>query len=210
MSLGNYKAFLFDLDGTIWDSENAFTETLKIVLEKAFRKPVQREIIRKKLRVNSPVGVMKDFNVFSFNSFWREYKRNYGLVTLFFDNTKTVFNILLKKGVKLGVVTSLKKSISVDLLDKFDLLELMAVIITPSDTSARKPSPIPILKALSFLELSGDRAIYIGNNDLDIIAARRAGCSSGLATWGTKKSTMEKPDHTFARMKDLTTLCGWD
>ena len=207
MSLGNYKAFLFDLDGTIWDSENAFTETLKTVLEKALSKPVQTGIIRKKLRAKSPIGIMKDFCVFSFNSFWREYKRNYGSVTLFFDDTKIVFNRLLEKGVKLGVVTSLKKSISVDLLRNFDLFELMAVIITPSETSARKPSPTPILKALSFLELPGDKAIYIGNNDLDIIAARRAGCSSGLATWGMKKPTIEKPDHTLARMKDLIALC---
>lgn len=210
MSLGNYKVFLFDLDGTIWDSEKAFTETLKTVLEKALCKPVQREIIRKKLRVNSPVGVMKEFNVFSSSSFWREYKRNFGLVRLFFDNTEIVFNRLLKKGVKLGVVTSLKKSISVGLLRRFDLFELMSVIITPSDTSARKPSPKPLLKALGFLRLTGDKAIYIGNSDIDIIAARRAGCSSGLATWGVKNPTIEKPDFVFARMEDLIALCESD
>lgn len=210
MSLGNYKAFLFDLDGTIWDSEEAFTETLKKVLEKALGKPVQKEIIRKKLRVDSPIGVMKSFNVFSFDRFWREYKGNYSLVRLFFDNTEIVFNRLLEKGAKLGIVTSLKKSISVDLLCRFNLSKLMSVIITPSETSARKPSPKPLLKALSFLRLNGDKAIYIGNSDIDIIAARGAGCCSGLVTWGARNPTAEKPDFTFHRIEDLLALCERD
>lgn len=210
MSLKNYNAFLFDLDGTIWDSENAFVEALKPVLEEALCKSVQKELIHERLRENSPIGVMKDFNVYSFNRFWREYKQNYESVTLFFDNTENVFKSLKERGVTLGIVTSLKKSVSLDLLHKFHLFELMSVIITPSETTARKPSPIPLLKALSSLQITSEEAIYVGNNDIDIMAAKRARCSSGLATWGVRSPISENPDFVFNKMEDLLSLIEAD
>jgi HAD superfamily hydrolase (TIGR01549 family) len=207
MSLGKYNGILFDLDGTIWDSENAFVETLKKVLEQASGKAVQKATIRRKLRKSTPIGVMKEFDFSSHNYFWNEYERNYHLVRLFFGNTKTVLKRLLRKRIKLGVVTSLKKKVALDLLRRFGLLALMEVIITPSDTRARKPSPVPVLKALNILQLEGDMVIYVGNSDLDIIAAREAGCSSGLAKWGAKQPILEKPCYVFCTLEELLVKC---
>lgn len=207
MILMDCQAFLFDLDGTLWDSENAFIETLGTVLKAVLKKPVQKETIASKLAVSSPIEVMKSFDVFSSAIFWKEYKRNYSLVNLYFDNTKTILEKLAKKGKRLGVVTSLKRSASLDLLDKFGLLNLMHVIITPSETSARKPSPIPISKALGLLRQTAKKAIYVGNTDFDIISAKKAGCIAGLAVWGSKMQTVLHPDFKFNRLEDILALC---
>lgn len=208
MSLGKYDALLFDLDGTLWDSEDAFVETLKSILEKTSDKVIQRGAIRRKLRKNTPLGVIKEFSVFSYSSFWREYKNNYHLVRLFFDNTQTVLQELLKRGKRLGVVTSLKKPVAMDLLRRFALIKPMSVIITPSDTRARKPSPVPIQKALASLRMKENKVLYIGNSDFDIIAAREAGCSSGLAKWGAKQPILEKPHYVFCTIEELLVECG--
>lgn len=201
--LREFEFVLFDLDGTLWDSEKAFVETLRIILKESYGIRMQRRTIKRKLERINPIQLLKDFDIYSGNIFWREYKKNYFLVKLFFDNTGLILQELIKTGKKLGVVTSLRKSATIDLLTRFDLKTFMSIIITPSETRARKPSPIPIQKALNALRANCKKTIYIGDNDDDIIAAREAGCSSGLVGWGKKKPYFEKPDHVFFSIDEL-------
>lgn len=108
---------------------------------------------------------------------------------------------------KLGIVTSLKKNIAQDLLAKFDLSMFFSAMITPSDTTARKPSPKPISLAIERLELTAHEVIYIGDKEIDILAAKNAGCKSGLAKWGNKVKIATVPDYRFKRLHDIIALC---
>lgn len=202
------KAFLFDLDGTLWDSKAAILESLKETITLSKGKSIGEKETAKRLgALDSPFEVLKSYGINRNYLFWKEYKKRYDLVVLFFDNTQAVLQDLANQGKKLGIVTSLKKTIALDLLNKFNLLSRFSVMITPSETSARKPSPKPILKAMCNLNLSKSEVIYIGDKDTDIVAAKRAGCYSGLANWGNGRKVSETPDYTFQEFKDLISLC---
>ena len=49
---------------------------------------------------------------------------------------------------------------------------------------ARKPAPDTALKALRELGVSAEKAIYVGDSDVDIMTARNAGLDCVSVTWG--------------------------
>ena len=154
----------------------------------------------------SPLEIIKSFKIPDYR-FWKLYKKNYSKIELYSKDTKNIIFRLVNSGKKVRVVTDLKEEIALELLRYFDIYSTMSVIISPSQTRARKPSPIPILKALDYLQMTPDQSIYIGDRDVDILAAKNAGCFSGLAAWNRSVSISEKPNYVFADFADLLLIC---
>lgn len=201
------KGFLFDLDGTIWDSKTAAIEAIRQTLLTEKGKRIKREILEELIKQGTPLDVLRLHGVYNYGLFWREYKKRYDLIVLFFDDTRYIFQRMINHKRKLGVVTSLKKNIAQDLLAKFNLSMFFSVMITPSDTTARKPSAKPISLAIERLGLTAPEVIYIGDKEIDILAARNAGCKSGLAKWGNGVKIATVPDYRFKRLHDVIVLC---
>jgi pyrophosphatase PpaX len=199
------KAFLFDLDGTIWDSKKAICMALKQVIFKQKDENPQEKTLIKRLDEESPIQILNSYRLRDYSLFWKEYKTNYNLLNIFFKDTALVLKEMLHRRKKLGVVTSLKKKVATEMLDKFDLSSLFSVVVTPSDTSDRKPSPKPLLIAMDRLRVDAKETIYIGDQEIDIVAAARAGCYSGLAQWG-KRSVSKSADFTLNKISDVLTI----
>ena len=49
---------------------------------------------------------------------------------------------------------------------------------------ARKPAPDTVFRALEELGVPGDRAVYIGDSDVDIATAQNAGVPCISVSWG--------------------------
>jgi len=201
------KAFLFDLDGTIWNSKAATIEAIRETILAEKGKRINREILGELITRDTPLEVLRLHGVHNDSLFWREYKKRYNLIVLFFDDTRYIFQRMTSQKRKLGIVTSLKKNISQDLLSKFNLSMFFSVMITPSDTTARKPSPKPILLALERLGLTAPEVIYIGDKEIDMLAAINAGCKSGLAEWGNGVEISVTPDYRLKKLHDVVALC---
>jgi len=201
------KAFLFDLDGTIWNSKTAAIEAIRQTILAEKQKRIRRETLEELIAQSTPLEVLRLYGVRNDSLFWREYKKRYNLIVLFFDDTNHIFQKMLNHKRELGVVTSLKKNIAQDLLAKFNLSVFFSVVITPSDTTARKPSPKPISLAIERLGLTAPEVIYIGDKEIDILAARNAGCKSGLAKWGNGVEISVVPDYRFRKLQDVLALC---
>jgi len=201
------KAFLFDLDGTIWDSQKATVHALKEVIGNEKSIKPKEKTLTKLVTTKTPLQILNSYGINNHNVFWREYRKNYDLVTTFFADTYSVLKKMLDCRKKLGIVTSLKKTIAMELLDRLELSSLFSVIITPSDTSARKPNPRPVLIAIRRLKVSETETIYVGDQEIDIVAAEKAGCYSGLAEWGKCSDISAIPDFRFGKIGDILALC---
>jgi HAD superfamily hydrolase (TIGR01549 family) len=201
------EAFLFDLDGTIWNSKAAAIEAIRETILAEKGKRINKEILGELITQNTPFEVLRLYDVHNDSLFWREYKKRYSLIVLFFDDTSYIFQTMISKKRKMGIVTSLKKNIAQDLLSKFNLSMFFSVMITPSDTTARKPSPKPILLALERLGLTAPEVVYIGDKEIDMLAATNAGCKSGLAEWGNGAKISVTPDYRLKKLRDVVALC---
>ena len=127
------------------------------------------------------------------------------MVSLYFEDTREIL-LRLRLTHKVGIVTALKGQIAHLLLRKFGLHEMLDVVITPSETTARKPSPIPLILAMSRLATRPSDTIYVGDQNTDIVSAKRAGCIAGWARWGQTKSISEKPDLVFSRLEEVCSI----
>jgi phosphoglycolate phosphatase len=201
------KGLLFDLDGTIWDSRDAFAEALKETVEYQNGQRVSGKTLRDLLSSMTPLEILRLYQINRTDFFWKRYQERYSLIRLFFEDTHfTLQQVKIQK--KIGVVTSLKKKVALDILAKFGLTSVFSAIVTPSDTPARKPSPKPLLKAMNELDLAENEVVYIGDQEIDIIAAKRAGCYSALAKWGNIATVTVKPDYQLGKLSDILALCG--
>jgi pyrophosphatase PpaX len=110
----------------------------------------------------------------------------------------------LKK--KIGIVTSLRKDYAVSLLSKFSLDECIDVVVTPSECRTSKPSPASINLALRKLGSQPQSAVYVGNEIIDVIAAKRAKCYSAIASWGVNKPIGAEADYVLRSLDDVLRL----
>jgi len=201
--LQHVKALIFDLDGTVWDSRNAIIATLNLIFKEKGMSFDESKVKKAIKYSESPLAILRSFRISEIGTFWKYYRRNYEKINLFSESTAEVLSRIAYSGRKIGVATALKGKIASELLEHFGLNSIVSVAVTPSDTRARKPSPVPILKAIDRLKVDSKQAIYIGDKDADILAAKAAGCFSGLAAWNRSVSTSEKPDYVFTSFEDL-------
>jgi pyrophosphatase PpaX len=199
------KGFLFDLDGTIWDSEKTIVKTIFQTVSEAEIKISEDEILKQFKDSVSPIAVLSYYGVPT-ELFWKNYRKNYTDIQLFFNNTSEVLSTLLIRKRSIGFITSLKKEFALTLLEKFDLPKYSSVLITPSECRRAKPSPAPINMALSRLSIENIQSLYIGDQNSDIVASKRAGCKSGLAKWGARNAVIETPDYVFEKLGDVLPL----
>ena len=60
----------------------------------------------------------------------------------------------------------------------------MPVAIGESEGVRKKPAPDTVFRALEELGVPADRAVYVGDSDVDIETARNAGMSCISVSWG--------------------------
>jgi pyrophosphatase PpaX len=91
-------------------------------------------------------------------------------------DAKEVLIKLRSLELKTGCVTNTPKALAIEILKGFELLDLLGVVIGGDEVTRQKPDPEPILKALSILNVSPEKACFVGDTSHDVEAAKRAGC----------------------------------
>ncbi|ASV96114.1 HAD family hydrolase [Enterococcus durans] len=184
------KTILFDVDGTIIDTEYVMTHSLQKTLREELEKelPIQelhyilgipgREAIKKFVNTEEEEDILLS-----------KWGKN---VLLLAENVRVfphVAEILQKlhiKGIQLGIVTSKTKEEMKNEFDRFDLNQYFDIQITASDTNLHKPFPDPIQKAIDELNVKKEETIYIGDSLYDMKSAKACGVTFGLAKWGAQ------------------------
>ena len=175
------KAVLFDLDGTLIDTNKLIMDSFK----KAFKEildiePPEEEIamlfgrpLVKTLgqyseeRVNDLVKTYRDYN-----------ESNHDNMCNTFEGVKEMLIQLKDMGIKTAIVTSKRVSLAKRGMEISGILHLMDVIISPESTEKHKPNAEPALKACEILEIKPSEAIMVGDATYDILCGKSAGCKT--------------------------------
>ncbi|WP_449537596.1 pyrophosphatase PpaX [Ferdinandcohnia sp. Marseille-Q9671] len=203
------NTLLFDLDGTLIDTNELIAQSFLHTFEKYYPGQFTREDV---LPFNGPT-LLESFSsvdperaeemVAEYRKF--NHEKHDELVTEFpevFDTIKT----LKEKGYKIGVVTTkMRHTVNMGLkLTKLD--QFFDVVVTLDDVKAPKPDPEPVHLALKLLDSTPGEAIMIGDNYQDIVAGQNAGTKTAGVAWSHKgrEFLLEyKPDFMLEKMSDL-------
>jgi len=182
----NTEAVLFDLDGTLADTLPLIVQTYRKVFRdmkipwgdndvvKLIGLPLA-EIARRFVGKREPRFV---------ELYQYYYQLEHDRLTKLFPGTYEMISRLKNMGLKLGVVTSKGKPVTLRTIAYTGLDCLMDVVVTAHDIVKPKPDPESLLNALAALETAADRSILVGDSSFDILTAQNAGARALGVTWG--------------------------
>lgn len=198
------NCFLFDVDGTLVDTRELISESLVATIEHQTGQKPAIDAFSEDAHI-SPLAILKRYGINSLDGYWSTYNRNISLARLFDESTPEVLAELRKREIKLGVVSSLKKAQVELLLNWVGLINHFQVVLG-YHRHYKKPHPGQIQSALSSLGVSCAKAAYIGDQDVDLIAAKRAEMTSILVGWSRVNSFSRQPDRTIKSFTDLLNM----
>jgi HAD superfamily hydrolase (TIGR01509 family) len=186
------KAILFDLDGTIVDSRDAYLEAAKTAFQAMGLEPPTMQTalqIPKRLEQNLPID---DLTHTDTTHFLGVYLKTFYAITAV--KAKPIPNIHatlenLRQKAKLVLITmrNVPKATVAKELQQFGLAQYFTYILTAQDTHKPKPSPEALIKALKVIDVQICDCLIVGDSVIDINAGKAAGAKtiavlSGLYT----------------------------
>lgn len=212
------KAILFDLDGTLIDTNELIIESYAHTLKKHFNMEVEREVIvrtfgeplrhtmegfsKGSTSVDELLDTYRSFNAKHHDDLAKEIK-----------GVASGLRKLKEAGVKLAIVTSKRRNMAMRGLELMGLSHQMDAIITPEDTLKHKPLGDPALKACEILGVSPEEAIMVGDSHNDILCGRNAGCKTCLVKYtalNIDELLMHEPDYIIGSVEELADICKDD
>ena len=198
----NKKLVLFDLDGVILDSKHNMMLSWNAVREKHNIDVKFKDYFE---NIGRPFGDILD--ILNIKENQNEIAQTYNKVSKqmigkasFYEGTKSVLNQLADKRIKTGIVTSkdtLRCQFFLDLLGfEFDIVQ------TPNEKLQGKPAPDHLLYAMSELGVSASDTIYMGDMNVDFLAAKNAQVDYIHAMWGYGVCS----DENTIKLKEISQL----
>lgn len=210
-----YDTILFDLDGTILDTNEliitSFLEALKGTVDESF---CRNDIIPS---MGAPlIDQMKKFSGLEEVDHLIEAYRKVNLelhdeYVKAFDNVAEVLKQLHDAGIKMGIVTTKMRLTTEKGLALTGLASFMDAIITIDDVVNPKPHAEPVEKALSILNAKPEHTLMVGDSTFDILAGINAGTDTVGVSWSLKGEQIlrDAGAHYIIRdMRELLELVG--
>lgn len=212
-SLSNYKAVLFDVDGTLVDSMGVFVNGLGDAYERYIGYRPDRETLlslcgiplRRQLQMfqdNPPteelIDEMVDYAI-------SRYGVHDSLESTFHDSVESL-RMCHRAGMRTALVTSKNSTELKRFLARFAASEAIDASVCASDVHQPKPHPESAHLACSRLGVEPAQAVMIGDSVFDIRCAREAGVTPIAVGFGASDQstlTAELPAAYFETPADL-------
>lgn len=189
-----YKYVLFDLDGTLINTNRLIIDSFKHTYKTGLGLEVSEEEILKYFGepLIKTLGRYSEEKADELFKIYIEYNelRHDATVTIF-DGVKELLGELESQGRVLALVTSKRRKVALMGLDLFDIKRHFKVFVALEDTELHKPNPAPVLKALELLGAKPEEAIMVGDSVFDIHCAHGAGVKAALVKWSAAHGFQE-------------------
>ncbi len=188
-----YRVLLFDLDGTLCDTDEMLIQSF-FALYKKYR-PAKIRTREELIYFSGPPikkTLVDEFPDYPFEEIYKAFQETsrelYLPYVKAFENEIETLKKLKEAGYLLGVVTNKGAPLTKYSLEVAHIDGLFDVVISADDVNAPKPSPLGINKALERLAIADKgKVLYIGDNDIDYETACNAGTDAMLVTWGPRE-----------------------
>ncbi|MDV4150528.1 HAD-IA family hydrolase [Clostridium sp. AL.422] len=200
-----YKCIIFDLDGTVLNTERMNLVPLQRLIKEELGIEMKYEDLlkykayagRKTLEELGFKDIEKSY------SKWVKYVNEFEEGAILYDGFHEVFKSLNDRNIICGIVSSkTREQYEIDFiskgLDKYIECEVLA-----DDTERHKPYPDPLLRFTEIVDIEPKDCMYVGDTMFDFKATKAAGMDFGLALWGADSVEGIKADFEFNFPKDI-------
>jgi len=188
------RAVLFDLDGTLVDSAPDLCNAVNRVLADLGRPAVPLERLRQVVSKGGRAmlsAALPDLPDAEREDLLPPFLAFYGealaVDSVAFDGVAELLSAIEARGLRWGIVTNKPEGLAVGVVEGFGWTRRCAVLVGGDTLPQRKPDPAPIRLACERLGITPGEAIYVGDDERDIVAARAAGMVSVVALWGYRE-----------------------
>ncbi len=186
-----YDAIIWDMDGTLLDTLDDLTDSVNFALA-AFSQPLRtREEIR--AFIGNGVARLLELSVAGgrenpqfteiFSVFQNRYDRSCNEKTRPYAGLDTLLAELNRRGFRMAIVSNKVDSALKELAELY-FKGLMEQVLGDTEGARRKPHPDKLLKVLETMDVAKDRAVYIGDTEVDLQTAENAGVDCICVGWG--------------------------
>jgi len=191
------------------DSYKPELETLKEALLIVTKNSYDNETMQK-LTTLTTDEFFKELGIEKNSDTMKRINHHWGLLLekrklYFFDGVKELLIELKGKDFFLGIVTSRTKEELDELEELLEYIDLFDVVITSDRITLPKPNPEFLNIIIDKFNLKREETIYIGDGEVDSIAAKNALIYFGFASW-ENKNPIAKYDYIFEEPQDINKL----
>ena len=193
----NFKALLFDLDGTLLDTAPDFITALNRQLALHDLSSLPDEAIRRCVTNGSAGLIAAGFSMTQDDprfgplqaEFLELYFANLADRTALFEGLQSVLDECVVRGIPWGIVTNKPWRYTEATMVQLGLMDAAATVICPDHVKHAKPDPESIVLACSEIAIAPQDCLYVGDHVRDIDAGRAAGTRNIAAAWGYIEAT---------------------
>ncbi|MCS7166547.1 MAG: HAD-IA family hydrolase [Gemmatales bacterium] len=184
------RAVIFDFDGTLADSFAAITSSVNYVRAQHGLPPLTLEEVRLHVGRGALHLLRQTVPGVDPHTALEQYRQHHEQVmrplTRLMPGAELAVSQLKQAGLKLAVCSNKPVYFTRQLLEHFLSPGKIDVVLGPEDVPRPKPAPDMLLEALRRLAVVPPEAVYVGDMDVDIQAARQAGIRVLLVPTGAQ------------------------
>lgn len=214
----SYRAFIFDLDGTLLNTlPDLVNVTNKALEEESFPTHTPEQILTfigdgaaRLIAQAVPADATPEQEERVFKNF-KAFYRDFGILhTTEFEGMNDALKRAKNAGVGLAIMSNKFEQGVIDVRDRF-FSGLIEVAHGESESIPRKPDPAGLLMCAQELGVDPSEALFFGDSASDIQAAHNAGMKGAAVMWGYQpheRLLSAHPEYVIDTPADMLALAG--
>ena len=202
-----YNTFIFDLDGTLLNTLDDLAASVNYALRThGMPERTLDEVrsfvgngVRLLMERAIPEGSVNPRFEETFATFRAYYMEHSLDTTRPYDGIPEMIHALKQRGCRLAVVSNKFYAATQELIRHFFPEITVAIGEHEAEGIRKKPAPDTVFEALRQLEVGKEKAVYVGDSDVDLQTAHNSGLPCISVLWGFR-------DHDFLLAHGATTF----
>jgi HAD superfamily hydrolase (TIGR01549 family) len=200
-----YSHTVFDVDGTLVDTDEAILSSLQITVQQLTGTTIRQEDLYFALGIPGEAALRQlgIQNIMTADQIWEEHYARSAASCKLYPHINEAILRLSGHGLRLGIVTSRSREEYVrdSLLDP--LRPYFDLVICKEDSKKHKPDPEPMLTYISRTGANPTEILYVGDTRYDMQCARRACADSALALWNGRTGIQSESTYRISSVFEL-------
>lgn len=213
-NLTHIRALIFDLDGTLIDSQRDIIVSVNVMLRELGRTELPEKIVSSYIGHGAPQLVRRALGETTsetefekalkfFLAYYEEHKLDH---TCAYPGVPQALEKLAD--MPMAILTNKPVRISLRILEGLGLAKYFRLIYGGNSFETKKPDPLGTNTILQELHIEAKDALFVGDSEVDVQTARNAGTLAAVVNYGfgTHDRAAFPPDLYLERMTDLVLL----